>query len=183
MRTSFFLLFFLLSVQLFAQEVDKPFDLRFGLGTSLLGSGDILTITLENELNYKLTKYFTTGLSLNYGRSNNGVYGTTSYIQGNLNVFISPFKNTRKNDFRIGTGVSLYNVSDTHLLYRWFDSSGELVEINYDVDVRKSYGYNIILEDTYSINSKLLLGLRLFTQPYLNGDINSGVLLKFGVKL
>jgi hypothetical protein len=53
----------------------------------------------------------------------------------------------------------------------------------YHFDKRTSSGINIIIEDTYSISEKYLLGLKLFTQPYFNGDLNSGILLKFGMKL
>ncbi len=72
MRICFSLVLFLSSIQLFAQEESTPFDIRFGAGTSLLGSGDMLTTMLENELNYRISPYFTTGLSVGYGRSNLG---------------------------------------------------------------------------------------------------------------
>ncbi len=112
-----------------------------------------------------------------------GVFETASYLQGNLNLFISPFKNTRRNDSRVGTGVSFYNVSDARLLSSRHDASGDLIEAEYGFDERNSYGYNIILEDTYSFTNKFLVGFKLFSQSYFNGDINSGILLKFGVRI
>lgn len=141
MKVSFLLAFLLFSIRLFAQEENKNLDIRFGVGSSILGSGDMVTITFENELNYKINQYFTTALSVSYGRSNTGVYETASYIQGNLNVYVSPLKNTKRNDFRIGTGLSLYNVSDTKLLSARYDARGDLIEAYYDFDVRNAYGY------------------------------------------
>lgn len=183
MKTTFYFFLFLLSFQLSGQEQDNGFDIRFGAGTSLLGSGDMITISFENELNYRLNPYLTTGLSLAYGRSNFGVFETASFTQGNLNVFFSPFRNTRKNDFRVGTGLSLYNVSDAYLASSVYEfPTGVRTEI-YAFDERKSYGYNIIIENTYALTNRFMLGLKVFTQPYFNGDINSGVYLKFGVKL
>jgi len=41
----------------------------------------------------------------------------------------------------------------------------------------------MVLENTYVINWKYLLGIKLFIQPYLNGDINSGIMAKFGIIL
>ena len=183
MKTSIFLILLLFSIPLFAQEENRNFDIRFGVGRTILGSGDMITLTFENELNYKINPYFTTALSLNYGRSNYGVFETASYVQGNLNLYLSPFKNTKRNDFRVGTGISLYQVSDAYLVSASYDSRGNLIEADYDFDERSSYGYSIILEDTYTIKTRFLIGLKLFTQPYFNGDINSGLLLKAGVKL
>lgn len=183
MKASLFLMFLLFSIPLFAQDETKNFDVRFGVGPTILGTGDMRTITLENELNFSINPYFTTALSANFGRSNRGVYGTASYIQGNLNIFLSPFKNTRRNDFRVGTGVSFNNVSDVRVLSSRSNSQGEVTEIEYGFDERSSYGYNIILEDTYTVKSKYLLGFKVFTQSFFSGDINSGVLLKIGVKI
>ena len=183
MKTLIFLILLLFTIPLFAQEENRNFDIRFGVGRTILGSGDMITLTFENELNYKINPYFTTALSVNYGRSNYGVFETASYVQGNLNLYLSPFKNTNRNDFRVGTGLSLFHVSDAYLLSAYYDAKGNLIDANYGFDVRSSFGYSIILEDTYTIRNRFLVGLKLFTQPYFSGDLNSGLLLKAGVKL
>jgi len=162
------------AIQINAQDIQKKIDVRFGVGVSLLGTGDMTTINFENEVNYKLNKNFATSLTLNYGKSISGIYQSSSYIQGNVNIFFSPFKNSRKNDFRIGTGFSIMNISDSCY---WEQSSP------YHYNKRNSSGFNIIIEDTYLVTKKMLIGLKLFNQPYLNGDINSGILLKCGFKL
>lgn len=183
MKTGFLLFFILFSIPLLAQEDIKDLDIRFGVGKTILGSGDMLTLAFENEINYRVNPYFTTALSVGYGRSNLGVFETASYVQGNLNGFVSPFKNTRRNDFRIGGGLSWYNVSDYAWLGASYGPGGEILEEEYEFDIRSSYGYSFILENTFALSDKYLLGLKLFTQPYFNGDINSGLFLKFGVKL
>lgn len=176
------IILFVLATQLHAQDNHKAFDMKFGVGISLLGTGDMTTLNFENEINYKISPYFSTSFTLNYGKSNSGVYDASSYIQGNLNIFISPFTNTQKNDFRIGTGFSMMNISDS---YYFIQECGIGIEqaSPYHFDKRTSSGINIIIEDTYSISERYLVGLKLFTQPYFNGDLNSGILLKFGLKL
>jgi hypothetical protein len=165
-----------------AQNVEPKFDIRFGVGTSLLGSGDMRTVMFENELNYFINNFFSTSISAGYGRSNSGVFETSSFVQGNLNIYISPFKNSKKNDFRIGTGMSYMNISDSYLESVNYEN-GIIIDEDYRFDNRNSIGINIILENTYSITDKIMLGLKLFTQPYKNGDINSGLMLKLGLKI
>ena len=172
----------LTSLRAFSQESEIKTDLRFGMGFTLLGSGDMISTTIENELNFKMGRFIASSLSISYGRSNFGVNETTSFLQGNTNFYISPFNNTRKNDFRIGTGLTYYHVSDAYLSGQWYEN-GVIVDEDYEFRKRKSLGFNMIIENTFSISNELLLGIKLYSQPYFNGDINSGFLLKLGVKL
>ncbi len=165
-----------------AQENESNLDLRLGLGTSLLGTGDLQATMIENEVNFKLNNYFALGGGLGYGKSNYGVSEQASFLQLNSNLYLSPLSNNRRNDFRIGTGITWYTISDVKLSWVHY-LNGELVEVGYEFDKRKSLGANIVLENTFSINDNLLLGIKLFTQPYTNGDINSGVMMKFGVRI
>jgi len=177
------IVFFLIgSFQLSAQLSEKKFDLRIGAGSTLLGSGDMVTFTYENELNYRLTPYFTSGLSFAFGKSNYGVFETSSYIQGNLSFFLSPFKNNCYNDFRLGLGISVNNVTDAYVQSEYYEN-GVIVDVDHVIEKRNAFGYNIIIEDSYRFSEKFLIGLKLFTQPYINGDINSGALIKFGIFL
>src|ERR1035437_8874666 len=109
-----------LTLQLKAQEEQEKFDFRIGSGVSLLGSGDMITLNVENEFNFKFSQYFSNSISVNYGRSNSGAYETASFIQGNINLYISPFRNNKRNDFRIGSGLSYYNVSDSYRQSSWY---------------------------------------------------------------
>jgi hypothetical protein len=184
MRIKAFLLITLisLSIQVIGQDKTDKLDFRFGAGISLLGSGDMMTFNYENEINYKLNQYFTSSLSINLGRSNYGVYETASFTQGNINAYFSPLKNNKRFDFRIGTGLTYYRVSDAYEQSAYYEN-GVLVDVNYLFDNRNSFGCNLIIENSYSLSDKILIGLKLFSQPYLNGDINSGLLLKLGLRI
>ncbi len=137
------------------------------------------TINYENEVNYKLNNYFATSASFNFGKSDKGVHNSSSFLQGNLNLFISPFKNSRKNDFRLGLGMSYYGVSDTKIMKENVGYSSNFKEF----EKRNSFGTNIIIENTYTLKDRYLIGLKLFTQSYFNSDMNSGAMLKFGLIL
>ncbi|MDX1906149.1 MAG: hypothetical protein SF053_03885 [Bacteroidia bacterium] len=181
-KWTLFLITTLLVITGSAQQAASKLDLRFGIGSSLLGTGDMQTIMFENELNVHLNNYITLGGGLGYARSDRGIREQASFTQLNANIYISPFKNTRKNDFRLGTGASWYAISDVYESTRIFEN-GQVVDVDYVFEKRNSIGFNVILENTYLITEKYMLGVKLFTQPYQNGDINSGVLVKFGVNL
>lgn len=178
------ILLFISSLSVIAQsgnDVPSRFDLRLGVGTSLLGSGDMWTFMSETELNAKLNNYLATGISIGFGQSSKGIFEQASFAQGNLNFLVSPFTNTKRNDFRIGTGVSIYRVND---VFRSSTFTVEDVRVeNYIFDERSSLGGNIIIENTYSVTPRVLIGVKVFTQPYLNGDINSGIQLRVGARL
>ncbi len=161
-------------------ENHHKFDMRFGVGVSLLGTGDYVALNFSNELNYRLSRYFTAAVSVQYGRSggqekSRGGFSSSSFVGGNVNLFLSPFTNIQKNDFRLGGGFSYYGVSDVFL-----PGKGA---ISYTAEKRASLGFNVIAEDTFMVSQRLMLGVKLFMQPYTNGDINSGLLFKLGVVL
>jgi hypothetical protein len=181
-KTSVVIIALLFSQIVISQKSSNKFDIRLGTGISLLGSGDINVSIIENELNMKLNSYFATSLSINYGKNRNNDNRTASFIEGNFNLLLSPFKNTNKNDFRIGTGITFYNITDSHKISSLCEN-GVLVKDVYQFDTRSSLGYNVSIENSYWFTDKFLVGVKVFTQPFINGDINTGVLLKFGIKL
>jgi hypothetical protein len=178
-KTFFLTTLITFSLHVIGQEKTDNLDFRFGAGISLLGSGDMVTFNYENEINYKLNQYFAGSLSINLGRSNNGAYKTASFTQGNINAYFSPLKNNKRFDFRIGTGLTYYGISDAYQQSAYYEN-GVLVDVNYLFDNRNSFGFNVIIENSYLLSDKFLIGFKLFSQPYFNGDINSGILLKLG---
>jgi hypothetical protein len=172
----FVVLFSILMV--FADEDTRKFDFRTGLGYSFLGTGDMSGVYIENELNYKLSHYLTSSVSFGLGECFSGVLRAAAYLQGNVNLFLSPFKNTGKYDLRVGVGLSLNKVFDIRQNY--FNNIDEGVYDVYSYENRSSIGYNIIIEYSYTIYDNYLIGVKLYTQPYENGDINSGISFKFG---
>jgi hypothetical protein len=176
----FFLFFF--PIIAYAQSTKSKFDCRFGVGSSFLGSGDMRGVMFENELNFTPNTHLAVGLSVGYGKSDEGVYVLASFIESNANVYLSPFKNNKRNDFRLGAGISYFTVSDSYLSsMEW--TGNVLIDADYEFDLRSSYGLNFIIEDSYMITDKFLLGLKIYTQSYFNGDINSGLMLKIGMKI
>ena len=180
-KIGFFFFVLLISTQLIGQPKNHWIDLRLGTGLTLLGSGDMVTFNVENELNYHLGKYFTLAPSFTMGRSNVGVSETASFAQGNFNLFLSPLGSHKRIDFRIGGGYSLYRVSDAYM------SGMELVGDEYVDDYifsnRTSSGFSIIIENSVQVTDRFLIGFKLYTQPYNNGDLNSGILMTMGLKI
>lgn len=180
----FVLIYTVIAVNLFCQKNNSNIDIRLGAGFSFLGSGDNFTNMLENELNYNLNNYLTISPSLAVGITS-GHYKESgaNLVHGAINIFLSPFRNNRFFNFRIGTGVNVYKVFDYTFTKASYDSFGELVVYEYSFESRKSIGINMLIENTIRINKKLLVGIKLFSTPYKNADINSGILLKFGVRI
>lgn len=179
----------LFSFTAFAQNKPDRCDIRLGVGSSLLGSGDVQTTMLDIEFNYKLNNYFTVAPSIALGNSNASDRSGANFKQGNLNLFFSPLRNNRINDFRIGAGLTAYTINDYYLrgetnYYPNGNPTERPISVKeYNFNFRNAVGGNIIIENTVTIARKYLLGAKVFTQPYLNGDINSGVMVKFGVKI
>ena len=170
-----------------AQETKSRVDARLGLGPAFLGTGDIRIYAFEGEVNYRLNQYFALGGSLGYAQSRQGTfrsnpYEETSYLQSNVNFYISPFTNQRKNDFRVGVGTSYYSVSDV-ILAGYGYKGGSVLQTDLIDDKRQSFGVNVILENSYSITERFILGLKVFQQHFQNGDINSGIMMKWGITL
>ncbi|MBN2615101.1 MAG: hypothetical protein JXR71_05350 [Bacteroidales bacterium] len=180
-KTVFIAFLALITLPAIGQHKESKWDFRIGAGYSILGSGDYHTFNYENELNYRMNPYFTASASFDMGKSITGISGTASFKQGNLNIFLSPFKNTKKNDFRVGTGLTFYTITDAYEIASYYEN-GVLVCTDYSFDSRNSYGYNIIFENSYWLTEKMMLGVKLYTQYYFNDDINTGILLKLGFK-
>lgn len=70
-----------------AQNSKSVVDVRVGLGTALLGSGDILTFMIEQEVNTKLNCHFALSAGVGYVGS---YYGESEYVpatQINENIY------------------------------------------------------------------------------------------------
>ena len=162
-----------------AQERNSKFDVKFGAGFGFMGSGDMLTLSLENELNYKINNFFTVAASFGYGKGERGVHDLTAYTMGSVNVFVSPFRNNKRNNLRIGGGASVFNHTNVYTK-SWNDQDGS----TYDFFRNKTTGFNVILEDEQRIGSHLLIGIKAYmTAGAAQGGIVSGAMIKAGVIL
>lgn len=164
---------------LFAQERNSGFDVKFGAGFGFMGSGDMLTCSFENELNFTINKYLTAAASFGYGKGESGVHSHTAYTMGSANIFISPFRNNKRNNFRIGGGASIFTHTNVYL--KTFDEHGGEI---YGLYRDRTTGFNVILEDQQRIGSHLMIGAKLFlTGGVAQGGIVSGAMITAGVML
>ena len=175
-------LFILLLSTSFAQENLSRVDVKLNMGMTRLGTGDMNVFHIENEISYRLNDWFSTSASLAYGKSDAGVSLTSSYYQLNANLFLSPFRNTGRHNFKIGGGLSGMNISEVRISSYATLPDGQ-VDIDHTYSNWNAGGFNIIIEHEYRFMDRYLIGGKLFTQPYTTGDINSGLLLKLGVSL
>lgn len=166
-----------------AQELRNKLDIRFGLGPSLHGTGDFTLPNLETELNYKFSKLFTVTLSAQTARVAYD-YNQCSFAGIHSNLLFSPFNNQRKNNFRVGGGIAYYGVSHVWMSSAYYTPPNpNPSKVEYEIEKRKSLGFNLVIEDDFTIRPNVILGAKLFTTPYFNGDINSGILFKVGFKI
>ncbi len=170
------------TLSLTAQENTQKFDFKIGSGLGFMGSGDLIALCFENELNYKLNNYFSTSLSLSMGRSVEFKGRHNDYLQGSLNIFISPFRNDKRNNFKIGLGYTRINETVTYLSSSYSYPDTYINEFKYWGS--SINGFNMIIENEYKITSRFLIGGKLFVTGGIDeGGIVSGGMLKLGIVL
>ena len=178
MKNKYFFVLVFLTSTLLAQKNKASFYFNFGAG--ILKSSKVAAPSFENEISVKMSKYFSSGLVVAYGRGNNGTYKTSSFFQGNMNLYFVPFGNYRKNNLKLGTGISIINITNA------IEVPGICtppVTDNYFKNLTAA-GYNFILEDTHFISEKHFIGIKLFYQSYPNiKESGWGVFLKWGVRI
>lgn len=172
-----------LSLQHAMAQVSGPKnELRIGYGRMLLGTGDMSGYTQEMEYNRLFTPHFSYGVLASMGRSTNGVFLQSSYSNAGANLYYSIYKPEHKSNLRIGTGLHYYAVSDFWMSSAMYNSLGELIAAEYTYEKRKSAGVNVSLEYQIAVQEKLMCGVKVFTTPYFNGDIASGVQARLGLR-
>ena len=189
-------LFFLGIFLSFSQDKISKLDVRFGIGTSQWSNlfySEISTITIENEINYKFSKYFAISGSLNYSFdiSKKIDYGVgfnqyyVNFFQISSTIFYSPFKNNKNNDFRVGVGP-VWITGDINVVDEFTCSICFIPQQTYNRKAN-TLTANFLIEDSYTIKEQFIVGLKLFYQPNLSGlngfNENIGLTAKFGIKI
>lgn len=184
MKTVLSLMLCLLFFHVQGQQANptSKLDLKLGAGVALSGSGDMLMTLIDNSLDWRATPYFTPSVSLLYGKSDRGLNLTSSLLQGNLNLFFSPFRNTRRNNFRIGTGLSVMGISNVYESGRTY-IDGQFAYSEYAIEKDRTFGLNVLIEHEILLGDRCLLGLQAYTKMYQSGDILTGAMVKMGVRL
>lgn len=159
-------LFAILSVNAQSGEYSElgnvEMDIRAGLGISGYEPQGKSFFVYEFELNKKFTPYFTVAPSIISNKVGQSDDNDTSLLQLNMNAFISPFRNNRRNDFRIGGGAGY-----------------SFLGLGYGIS-RNSFCANMIVENTFHINHTLFIGIKGFMQAFANKDNHLGLMLKIG---
>jgi len=158
----------------------KSLFLKFGLGLSSFRSENINTTNFESEIEYSFNPYFAYSLGLNYSKS---IFGDVSFVQGNVDLVISLLKNTEKNNFRFGWGISYTRISEFDFKLRK-NSNGNIVTDRNKVSIENALSANVFSEYTFTFHGKYLLGLKVFAHPFLTTEENNtGFSRKTGIKL
>lgn len=171
---------------MFSQTNPHKFDIKLGTGTGFMGSGDVMAMCFENELTYKLNHYFSTSLNVGIGRTFVSTTEHNDYLLGGLNLFISPFRNNNRNNFKIGGGFNLINETNAYATSSLNSDKYPMGMYNSGFDYRTHYitGFSAIVENEYMITSRFLIGVKGFITGSINdGGIISGGMLKFGILL
>lgn len=176
------ILLFLLSLIFFAtnaQTKDKKVDIRLGAGMTYIDKNSSIP-TFEVETNRKLTPYFAVGASIAFGRDAADKFNMTSFEKVQLNLFVSPFKNNRRNDFRIGAGIGYFDIAGYQAIGMLFDPK-ETKHYSYK---NSSFGFNFSAENSYMLTDRFFIGIKAFVEPYLKETVNTnyGAMLRLGVK-
>jgi hypothetical protein len=178
-----------LSSYAFGQEKLSTTDLKLGVGVANLGTGDYQMNRFESEFTKKFTKWLSSSVAVNVGigYSDYVLLRQVNALSADLNVFVSPFGNQRKHNFKIGTGFTGIRANITASMGRSTIYNRELgtYEIRETIitESRRTTGFSMIVEHEISLGKKYLIGAKIMVQPYSNADILAGANLKFGIKL
>lgn len=163
---------------LHSQEDSKKFNYKIGSGISLAGKGNII-VCYENELNYKLNNYFSSSVFIDIGRSIGYSDEINDFLQSGVNLYISPLKNNKQNNFKVGVGLGIMNDLITEKIK--INNEGNY-EILYELTKETGGIYNFIIEDEYWINSRFMIGGKLFTsKKFIDRGLIIGGIIKFGI--
>lgn len=164
----------LLGLATFVAKAQIVHDAKLGIGASFLGTDDMLIGKAEGEVTRKWNRIVSNSVALGIGYGDSKLYNSTFHLRTftahlDANVFVSPFGNRGIYNFKLGAGPSLMYVTDT------YSRRDNPLREN-----RLSLGFSMIVENEVAVTDQYLIGLKMMVQPYLNGDIASTLLLKFG---
>ncbi|WP_116127555.1 hypothetical protein [Lewinella sp. IMCC34183] len=167
-----------------ASAQDHRWDVRFGAGSTLLTLHSRVIASVEGEVNFTLNRYFTLAGSVGAADSDAGEFSPKiTFLRSDVGVFISPFTNQRKHDFRLGVAGSYLTV-DSPARSTVTTVNGEVVHATYENERRGGFGGAVYVDHTYTVTDRVLLGLRLAARAYDNTlESNVDALLRIGLRL
>lgn len=184
MKNLFIVIVFIFCCHITVFSQNKNSYIRTGLGVHFLGTGDLLIPKLEMEYGKTLNHFLEMGLSWNtgyippddfLGMNLGTLEAFTTHIDPSIyfNVASSQFFK-----FTLGTGASFMFIKEEILFFEP-GSTEPLIGIQR----RFTIGGNMILQSSFSLKENTDLIFRLISQPYLNGDISSGISVNLSFKL
>ena len=178
------ILFIVLIIYLPANANEKlsGYDIRFGAGFTSLGTDDMGMDSEEIEINSTVNKHWAGSLSIAFGRNRPKETSIGKYVQGNFSIFFSPFDNEGTWDGRIGFGLTYWDLNYTFYSYSWV--TGQPQEKQAHPGSSNALGYNIIVENSWMVTNRVLLGFKVYLQQYFDDHNHLGLLMfKFGIKI
>ena len=175
-KLSTILLFFFLSIcGLLAQEEKKEpaNSLKYGYGTTFLGTGDFTGTAQYLEYDRKLFGLVSFGLNGTYTNAlqtkPEGFQQSTKSYQGDANLFINLLGNS-VNRLKIGGGGSYRQREHSYSTEIITDSSGNIIDRVFDTNKSTNWGWTAAVEYEVFIARHIILGSKLAFQQYDNGD-------------
>ncbi len=178
MKTWIILFFLVFNLCCYSQ--DSKFDFKFGIGQTRLWS-DLVANSIENEINYRFHKNLSLSYALTLGTDRNEDEGST-FWRGNVNLFYSPFKNTRKWDLRFGLGLARFSQTGYFTASYGYDENGEIRIRRFLTTESERYDVILTMESSYCITSRTMVGLKIL-RPYDASSVDRGFYLKVGFKI
>ena len=170
------LLFFLLSItSLLSQDQKKEptNSLKYGYGTTFLGTGDFTGTAQYLEYNRKLFGPVSLGLNGTYTNALQtkleGFQQSTKAYQGDANLFINLFGNN-VNRLKVGGGGSYRQSEHSFSTEIIRDSDGKVTDRVFEINKSTNWGWTAALEYEVFIARHIILGSKLAFQQYDNGD-------------
>lgn len=156
----------------------KKLYLKLGGGFSSINEKTWYPVSIESEIEYKYSPFFSNSISVGSGKCKDG---TISFFEGNIDIGVSPF-NIRRHLLKFSGGISYINYSEFQLTYRVVYKDTYIKDV-YKIYNGDSFGINFNIEYMYVISKRLIAGINIFSRHYQNGYGNTGLLFKFGVKI
>jgi len=175
-RSSTIILIFLFTVlNLAAQKknTEPANSIKYGYGTTFLGTGDFTGRSQYIEYDRNLFSRFSLGLNAAYTKADQikseGFEQRVKAFQGDGNIFFKMLGND-VNRLKIGGGASYRQSEFSYTTDIIVDAEGNIIDKVFETNKVTNWGYSAILEYEVFIARHIILGSRLMFQQYENGD-------------
>lgn len=182
--TLIILINFTLIPNLFSQDNYYKSKYELGFGLSLLGTGDITSVSIMNEIDHRVGKMLELSMAIGFGkgipRYNFLPVFALSTFHINANAYFIPFQIKNIYKLKLGGGYSLFNLNEVGTQSGHIDENNVYIVDKYSINNYTTNGYNVLIENELLIYKNISAAFLLFFQRYQNHDTNAGGMLKIG---